>query len=343
MEETPPPLPLPSSSPSLPQRLVPRTRDRIVVIGRRRSGKTIFLARLYESLWQGCTLVDGRVLAANEKPGNGLITKMVCKAQSGSAHTQLMNIAQELRAGRWPAGTHANSYAELKITHNGAEHLLTALDYPGEVFRKAFMSDSDDPDAAELLEAIDRAIAVIFLIDPAVVAAGGHEADEDTFGLTQAADRIRSSLEGMSVPIAVVFTKCDTNSALLREAGGVRAFAHKHFQQMFRSVDRTSVFACAAVRVTQNALGKVVPRTDRAPENVVEPLRYCLEMLEAGADRRRIYEAKVSTQQARAEAKEALRVEDRRSSTSWVVFGISVAMLFAVVAVATVVVMNGGK
>ena len=343
MEETSAPPPLPSAPPAPPVRSVPLKRDRIVVIGRRRSGKTIFLARLYEALWQGCTLVDGRVVETTEKPTRGKITTMVCKAQSGSAHSQLMSIAQELQAGRWPAGTHANSYAELKVTHNGAEHLLTALDYPGEVFRKAFMSDSDDPDAAELLAAIDRACAVIFLIDPSVVAAGGLEADEDTFGLTQAAERIRSTEEGLTVPIAVVFTKCDANSALLREAGGVRAFAQKHFQQMFRSVDRTSVFACAAVRVTQNALGKVVPRADRAAENVVEPLRYCLELLEAGADRRRIYQAKVSSQQAHVEAKEALRLEDKKSATSWLVFAISVTLLFIVVAITTLVVITGGK
>ena len=91
------------------------------------------------------------------------------------------------------------------------------------------------------------------------------------------------------------------------------------------------------------ARGLRLPRADRAAENVVEPLRYCLELLEAGADRRRIYQAKVSSQQAHVEAKEALRLEDKKSSTSWLVFAISVTLLFIVVAIATLVVITGGK
>ncbi|MFM7259064.1 MAG: TRAFAC clade GTPase domain-containing protein, partial [bacterium] len=248
------------------------------MIGRRRAGKTIFLARLYEMLWQGCVLVDGCLPAKSERR-SGVETRMSCRATSGAAHSQFMRIVDELRAGRWPAATIGNSYAELRVDYGGREYLLTALDYPGEVFRKAFMGDSGDPDALELLEAIDRAAAAILLIDPSVVAAGGEEAHEDTFGLTQAAARIRAGSGGADVPIAIVLTKCDVNGAFLREAGGVRDFAAKHFSQLFRSVERTSVFACAAVRSVQNSLGKLVPRVDRVPDNVVEPLRYCFDSM----------------------------------------------------------------
>lgn len=311
-------------------------RDRIVVIGRRRAGKTIFLARLYEALWQGCTLVDGCLPSKNERRA-GVETKMSCRATSGAAHTQFMRIAEELRAGRWPAATIGNSYAELRVDYGGREYLLTALDYPGEVFRKAFMGDSTDPDALELINAIDRAAAAIFLIDPAVVAAGGDEAHEDTFGLTQAATRIREGSGGSEVPIAIVFTKCDLNGAFLREAGGVREFAVKHFGQLFKSVEKTSVFASAAVRSVQNSLGKVVPRIDRVPDNVVEPLRYCFDSMAAASDRVRVAEVKRMRQETVKQAAAAELAEQKRSTTAWVVFAAAIAALFVVVVVGALV------
>ncbi len=311
-------------------------RDRIVVIGRRRAGKTIFLARLYEALWQGCTLIDGCVPSKNERRA-GVETKMSCRATSGASHTQFMRIAEELRAGRWPAATIGNSYAELRVDYGGREYLLTALDYPGEVFRKAFMGDSTDPDASELISSIDRAAAAIFLIDPAVVAAGGEDAHEDTFGLTQAAARIREGSGGSEVPIAIVFTKCDLNGAFLREAGGVREFAGKHFGQLFRSVEKTSVFASAAVRSVQNGLGKVVPRVDRFPENVVEPLRYCFDSMAAASDRLRVAEVKRMRQEAMKQAAVVELAERRRSTTAWIVFVVAIAALFVVAVVGALV------
>ena len=85
----------------------------------------------------------------------------------------LEKIIGTLREGKWPLATTGNTYAELIVSHQGHEHTVTALDYPGEVFRKAFMGDSEDADANELRAAIDRAAAMIVLIDPAVVASGG--------------------------------------------------------------------------------------------------------------------------------------------------------------------------
>ena len=312
-------------------------RDRIVVIGRRRAGKTIYLARLYEALWQGCKLVDGRMLAADEPVGDRRVVEMSCRATSGASHTQFMTVIEELRAGRWPAATVGNSYAELIVTYGGRERLLTALDYPGEVFRKAFMNDSEDPDAIELLAAIDRAAAAIFLIDPSVVAEGGAESHEDTFGLTQAAARIRSGPGGADVPIAVVLTKVDVNKTFLREAGGVREFARKHFAQMFRSLEQTSVFASSAVRVTENSLGKPMPRMDRPAENVVEPLRYCFEMMQASAAGERQRETRRLHAEAELAARRLEVEEARRSTSSWTIFIIAVVTLFVVVAVVTLV------
>jgi len=312
----------------------PPIRDRIVILGRRRAGKTIFLARLYEALWQGCKMIDGRVVAKGEPVAGRNAVEMSCRSLSGSAHAHFMQIVEELRAGKWPSATVGNSYADIVVSNGGRDHVVTALDYPGEVFRKAFMLDSEESDALELRAAVDRAAAAILLIDPAVVSAGGAEAQEDIFGLTQAAMRIRKSEGGDMIPIAIVFTKCDMNAAFLKEAGGVRKFAEKHFAPLFRGIERTSVFPCAAVRVVQNSLGKQVPRADKPPENVVEPLRYCLDFLERSVDIKRV---KVAREQ-RAEAVRAAEASEvaarKRSALAWVLFAVAVTMLMASVAAA---------
>jgi hypothetical protein len=305
------------------------------VIGRRRAGKTIYLARLYEALWQGCKLVDGKVIVPGEPTEARSIVEMSCRATSGASHMQFMKVVEELRAGRWPAATVGNSYAELIVTYGGRERVLTALDYPGEVFRKAFMSDSDDPDARELLNAIDRAAGAIFLIDPAVVAAGGEESFEDTFGLTQAAARIRSGADGGDVPIAVVFTKADANRVFLKEAGGVREFALKHFGQMFKSLERTKVFASIAVRDTDNGLGRKLPRAEQPAENVVEPLRYCFETMDAVADQVRARDAKRLKRQAQLAAELSETSDRQRWMGSWTLFILAMIALFAVVGIVT--------
>ena len=186
----------PGSSPEPSFGSSPPLRDRIVILGRRRAGKTIFLARLYEALWQGCKVIDGRMLAAGESSGGRKVVVMSCRTTSGPAHVQFMKIAEELRKGKWPAATSGNTYSEIVVSNGGREHVVTALDYPGEVFRKAFMLESDDPDAVELRMTVDRAAAAILLIDPSVAAGGGDEAQEDVFGLTHAALRIRKSIGG---------------------------------------------------------------------------------------------------------------------------------------------------
>ncbi len=335
--DAPPPNPKPMFSEAAAASLMPMfdaapgssppLRDRIVILGRRRAGKTIFLARLYEALWQGCKVIDGRMLAAGESSGGRKVVVMSCRTTSGPAHVQFMKIAEELRKGKWPAATSGNTYSEIVVSNGGREHVVTALDYPGEVFRKAFMLESDDPDAVELRMTVDRAAAAILLIDPSVAAGGGDEAQEDVFGLTHAALRIRKSIGGELVPIAIVFTKCDVNAAFLKEAGGVRKFASKHFGQLFREIERTSVFACAAVRVEQNSLGKQVPRADKPPENIVEPLRYCLDFIERGTDVRRTQVARDQRTEAMRTAQVAETAERKKSAVVWVVFAVAVTML----------------
>lgn len=313
----------------------PPVRDRIVILGRRRAGKTIFLARLYEALWNGCTLVEGRIVPKSGRPEGANVSRLSCRALSGAADSAFMRIVADLKAGRWPAATVGSTYAELEVSHNGRTHVVTTLDYPGEVFRKAFMVDSDEPDAVELRASIDRAAAAILLIDPSVVTAGAEEAREDTFGMTQVAMRIRRSASGENVPIAVVFTKCDQNQAFLKESGGAVHFTKKHFGQLFKGVQRTRVYPCAAVRVQTNSMGKTVPVIKKPPINVVEPLLYCIQQIEVGQVIRQQDEQR---RQVEREFEEQLRAEDAEKTKAvkiWTLFLIAVALLMAVAVVGT--------
>lgn len=135
------------------------------------------------------------------------------------------------------------------------------------------------------------------------------------------------------IPIALVFTKTDQNAALLREAGGVRKFAARHFGPLLREIDRTSVFACAAVRSGQNSLGRMVPRVDKPPENVVEPLHYCLEFIEVSEDVERARIMKEKRAETIRRAQEAESEARRKTAFAWVVFAVSVTMLLVSVGV----------
>lgn len=326
----PPAPPPPSSAAAPPQGHV---RDRIVILGRRRSGKTIFLARLYEALWNKCVFVDGKLLKPGTEPTGGNVERMSCRAMAGASHMHFMRMIDDMRSGRWPAATAGYHAADIVVEHKGEEFTVTALDYPGEVFHRAFLQDADTPDAVELKATVDRALAAILLIDPAVVAAGGVEAHDDTFGLMQAAARIRAGANGDGVPIAIVFTKADVNKSFLKEAGGVREFAHKHFAQLFSAVERTAVFPCAAVREKRNALGKTIPDVSRSSDNVVEPLRYCLDSVLQSRKSERRREAR-RVQEAEREADEiAEEVESQHSNVGWIVFAVAVALLMLTVLV----------
>ncbi len=247
-----------------PVATVPR-RDRIVVIGRRASGKTIYLATLYKHLWKSR---DG----------------MTMKALSGQVHKELMDICETLRRGEWPAATLKTTLAhmEVEITYRGSTSTLVGLDYAGEVFRDAFVNDdSESPEAKALIDHIDRAAAVILLVDPSVAVGGDSDAFvDDDFGVVQAIRRIRDWPDGDKVPIALVLTKADQNLALFKGKGAGRDFVAEHYPALVRTLGRSRFFHASAVQAHKDAKGLLRPKADSVPVNVVEPLKYCLAVLQ---------------------------------------------------------------
>src|SRR5690349_16992331 len=74
-------------------------RDCIVVLGRRQSGKTIFLATIYARLWKS---LDG----------------LTAKSLTGEVHKQLMSVHQMLKEGQWPPSTLGTSQISLEIEYH---------------------------------------------------------------------------------------------------------------------------------------------------------------------------------------------------------------------------------
>jgi len=246
------------------------TRDRIVVLGRTRSGKTIYLSRLYEQCWHS----------------NGALHM---ETSSGKTHLALLNAVAEMGEKRiWPAATEESTYLDFQITWQGHSFTMVSLDYPGEVFRRAFVEQIEDANTAELIDHVQRAAGIVLLIDPKVLASGtiGDSADDD-FGMVQALRFIRGLPGGASVPIGLILTKIDINADLIRHHGGLRGFATKYCNNLLRIVPTLTLFGICAVRSRRDALGKNIPDLTKPARGLENPIVFCLRKILANKTKTR--------------------------------------------------------
>ena len=285
------------------------SRDRILLLGRRKAGKTVFLARLYEQGWSG---------------GD----ELHMRACEGSLHSVCMDMVAELSAGRWPAATVGSLSSGVEVTWRGRHATMVLLDYPGEIFRRAFVEGGADEQSQSLLDHVDHAAAVILLIDPGNVHTGDvDELVDDDFGMVQAVDRIRRSVGGEDVPIAIALTKCDVHVGLVRAEGGARGFVEKHLPNLLRYGGTVRMFATAAVRTRIDAGGRAIPSTRHGPAGLIDTLVYCMRHIGRRMD------ADASSRQAAAVAehqREAARrdvVLVHRDRNRWVAFWVGAAVL----------------
>ncbi|MBX3356119.1 MAG: hypothetical protein KF724_10550 [Phycisphaeraceae bacterium] len=264
-------------------------RDRIVILGRRASGKTVFLARLYHELFRG---------------SHGLSMQ----ALNGPSHLRCLSAMDDLARGQWPAATAESAVIELEVSYPGGRERLVALDYPGEVFRRAFVEELSGPDVATLLDQVDHAAAVIILIDPgSVLSAPPGDRVEEDFGSIQALRRIRATHHGAHVPVAVVLTKFDVHRSMVEAAGGLRAFIQRYYPPLVREAPGAKAFGCAAVRAIPDPMGRTAPQVRGEPEGLIEPLVWCLERM--GRLRREESREALQSEQSRLLA-DAIRAEE---------------------------------
>lgn len=296
----------------------PLARDRIVVLGRRKAGKTIYLARLYEAAWNG-RIADLHMRAV-PGPGNG--------------HQRFMDVIESLGRGQWPEATVGSTTTPIDVEYRGERTLMVALDYPGEVFRRAFVLGSEEDEAVGLREHVDRAAGVILLLDPDVAFAGdmGERVDDD-YGMSEAIRRIREQPGGASVPIAIVLTKCDVHGDLVKESGGLRRFTERYYHNILRACRGTHRrYSASAVRVRRDARDQFVPTLKHPPVNVLEPMAYCIEKVIEGRLRERQAEAEVATRRRHQEALAAVTEEEDRNRRQLAI-GIGVAICLIVITV----------
>ncbi len=264
-------------------------RDAILILGRRRAGKTIYLATLYNTLWKA-------------------VRGLTMKALSGPAHELLMSIVDQLKRGEWPEATLGTRQLEFLVDDGVQKRLLVAFDYSGEDFRRAFVEeDTNPPQVKKLLNYVDRAAAVILLLDPAVAVSGKHsEVVDDDFGMVQAVERIRNWQGGHRVPVAIALTKADRNKELIQSHGTAPEFVLRHYPALARTLQRVAVFPVSAVQEVPDGNGSTLPNRDSMPINIDLPLVNCLESLKQ-TERRR--ERRAARRSAAAAQQESYRLE----------------------------------
>ncbi|MBT7352342.1 MAG: hypothetical protein HN811_07750 [Phycisphaerae bacterium] len=299
---------------------LPPARDRILLLGRRKAGKTVFLSRLYEQAWRG---------------NDGLHMRAV----DGSLHETCMDMVDQLKTGLWPAATAGSLSSGVDVSWHGLHTTMVLLDYPGEVFRRAFVEGGGDDQSDELLEHVDHAAAVILLIDPGNVQLGGvQEVVDDDYGMVQAVDRIRQSPDGADVPIAVALTKCDEHLGLVRDSGGARGFVESHLPNLVRYGGRMRMFATAAVRTRLDALGQQVPNTQHEAAGLLDAVKYCMKHVGRQMDVTLQRQEEANETRRQQEADRLDRGAASQSRRQWIVFWIVVVVVaLAVIGMALVV------
>jgi len=244
-------------------------RDRIVVLGRRSSGKTVYLSVLYDKLWNSTG-------------------SMRLRALKGASHVEFVKAAEDLKTNTWPPATQGLSENVLEVIYHEHKRTVVALDYPGEVFTNAFVKQIESNETTVLLDHIDHAEALIVLIDPEHIVNGDiHSKIDNNYGLLQAVNRIQNWPDGKDVPIVIVLTKADEKYQLVKKAGGTKQFIVKHLSQLITDIHGIKGCCVSAVEHL-NADGAVGRHTVK----IEEPLLYCLKKIEYLESRKREYRKK---------------------------------------------------
>ena len=288
----PPPPPIPVAmenfstgviveAPALPSETI-FERDRIVILGRTQAGKTVYMSRLYEQLW------------------NSKSPLVHMRALSGIPHMTLMKMISSMQEGLWPQATIGQTHIDVEVSFANRKFKMIMLDYPGEVFSKAFVQgEIDREDTRDLVEHIDRAAGAILLVDPknAVESRDQLKRADDDYGMAAVVHRIRSHPGGDQVPLAFVLTKADERANLIRSLGGLKVFSHAYLSNLIRpAVQCYKIFVTVAVfsRISKRT-GKSVPNLQEEPLKLVEPLLWILQRLTQAKELIKEKEVQVAT------------------------------------------------
>lgn len=225
---------------------------RIVVLGGPAAGKTVFLASLYSHLWQG-------------------LDELTMRAATGTMHSDLLAMGQEIQAGKMPPATQALRHLEFELRHFEQLYSLRFLDYPGELFRKVFYDTTvDSEEARQLYDVSTTADGIIALVDPISVVDGSWDIDYALSNLM----RFYKSNGRKQPKFVVAFTKRDKTDYLF--AKKIKHFVRQHLPHLSSELGNGMRLQHFSSIINRD--GKV---TFASPVTVTAPLRCVIDALEA--------------------------------------------------------------
>lgn len=250
---------------------------KVAIVGVEGSGKTVMLAGLADLYSRPDD--KGYFLAANDFNTSVYVAELMGR----------------LRSGIWPAATADDAFQGLEWTLRRRSDAggrptdiceLSCLDFPGEVYRKAFVDTAGQhpEDVQSRVESlwnyIECADSLIVLVNLGDVITHGlanrrvHESIWVTSGILREALKERP---GRVVPkAAIVLSQADNYKATIEECGGARKTLEKYLPDVYYSYDWLDVFAVYTVDKTRlDDDGKVVPD----PSFTTEGLRPIMDWL----------------------------------------------------------------
>lgn len=256
-------------------------RDVVLLLGGAGAGKTVFTATLYEQLWSGAQVVRGRVAHAAADGSPDRATRTIRgKARHISTHHELMRIAGDLAAGKWPAGSVGMSHVEIEVTLDGSTELISIVDYPGAELDRAINWQGSDPLSTELIWLAENAAALIVFIDPDCLAAGGAQWDQDRAAITHAIRLARRGVGREQTPVAIVVPKADRHKESVTSSGSAKGLLAVRDPVLADLVQPAAYWPTSCISAVATVGGWMKPKRKRPPLNVIEPLLYCLATLE---------------------------------------------------------------
>ena len=234
---------------------------KVAIVGVEGSGKTVMLAGL------------GDLYSRPDDKGYFLAPK------DFNTSAYVAELMERLRSGIWPAATADDLFQGLEWTLRRRSDTggrptdiceLSCLDFPGEVYRKAFVdtkgqrSEEMQRQIAVLWNYIERADSLIVLVNLGDVITHGladrrvHESIWVTSAILEQALKERP---GRVVPkTAIVLSQADVYEATINECGGAKGALEKYLPHVYNSYGWLDAFAAYTVDKTRlDDDGVVVP------------------------------------------------------------------------------------
>jgi hypothetical protein len=254
-------------------------RDRIVILGRPSSGKSVLLTVLYQQLWDS----------------TGQLTIRAC---DGNTHAALLQDYASLLDGRWLPATQTLREYDLELHHDGRVTPMSVLDYPGELYRRLFFEKRvDGPELDTMYQALRRAMGVILLIDPGDLVKPGEAQVDTEYAAIEVVEHFRGNgAASKPLPMVLVYTKRDENAEMMKRAGGLARFTFKYMPRLARLVRDVPIVHLSAMRTTESN-GRRMPWMTSSEEQVSLPLRLILRQIEAARQPPRAESAKAALKQ----------------------------------------------